>query len=647
MNTAILAFGAISALGEGKRALGLVPLGKPAERAMRRDPELERAGLLRPFCARADGAGDPAVARGEGEPDRATALLTRAFDTCARELDVVLPDWRSRRVGLAMGTSSGGMRTFEEIVRDTSARPAVAWFEGTYFGPVVAARRPCAFEPSALVLGACASSTLALGLGRAWLEAGRCDLVFAGGFDAVSVFVASGFEVLRATASDGLPRPFREGRDGLALGEGVGVVVMASASFARSNGLTPRGFVTGFGASCDAVHLTAPDRTGAGLARAASQALVDAGRPAVDLVSAHGTATDFNDASETQAMAKALGEHAPTTHVHAFKSVIGHTLGAAGVLEALSALEAMHAGVALPSAGAGKVLEGVRIGEVGAPLEARTALKLSAAFGGANAALVLVRDGAEERELGEARLRDVYVSRANLCERAPSAADLSKRTGYAEDRIARGDDLVRLAMGAVASLDEALRAEGKAGVRGAGIIVGHGLATIDTNALYQARLTSAGASRGEPRRFPYTTPNAAAGECAIAFGLTGPAFAVGGGAHGGLEALAVAADLVRTGVADRIVVVAVDEAGQGSRHVAPDTLPGAVALLVASDPLAGRLTSCTVRLEPDHEGQLREASSPTAVEAHRSLLALASGAPPEVVEVATAWGFAKASFFWL
>ncbi|AKV01773.1 3-oxoacyl-[acyl-carrier-protein] synthase, KASII [Labilithrix luteola] len=645
MKTAILAFGAISALGEGQDALGLVPVGRPAERGMRRDAELERAALLRPFCARADGAGDSSLARAPGEPDRATALLSRAFEACARELDALLPEWRAMRVGLAIGTSSGGMRTFEDVVRDTTSPPSGEWFEGTYFGPVVAAQRPCTFEPSALVLGACASSTIALGLGRAWLDAGHCDLVFAGGFDAVSVFVASGFEVLRATASDGLPRPFREGRDGLALGEGVGIAAMVPASLARSKSLAVRGFVTGFGASCDAVHLTAPDRTGAGLARAATQALADAGNPPIDLVSAHGTATDFNDASETQALAKALGDRASKTHVHAFKSVIGHTLGAAGVLEALSALEAMRAGVALPSAGEGKVLDGIRIGETCAAFEGRTALKLSAAFGGANAAIVLACDDVEERE--KAKARDVYVSRASLVDRAPSSAELAQRTGYAEDRIARGDDLVRLAMGALALLDEALRRDGKEGLGGAGIVVGHGLATIDTNALYQARVRTAGASRGEPRRFPYTTPNAAAGECAIAFGLTGPAFAVGGGPHGGLEALAVAADLVRTRVADRIVVVAVDEAGAGSRHVAPETAPGAVALLVSAEPLAARLTSCAVRLDPNHASQLREASSPSAIEAHRGLRGLASATPPEELEVVTAWGFAKAGFFWL
>src|SRR5207244_1220970 len=118
------------------------------------------------------------------------------------------------------------------------------------------------------------------------------------------------------------------------------------------------------------------------------------------------------------------------------------------------------------------------------------------------------------------------------------------------------DLLVRLVVAAAAKLEDRLGSLGDAG-----IVVGHGLATYDTNSVYLARIREAGARRGEPRRFPYTTPNACAGECAVALRLKGPAFAVGGGPHGGIEALSVAAALVSGGVVDRMVVVAADEAG--------------------------------------------------------------------------------------
>ena len=205
---------------------------------------------------------------------------------------------------------------------------------------------------------------------------------------------------------------------------------------------------------------------------------------------------------------------------------------------------------------------------------------------------------------------------------------------------------MRLTLASVVQLRDQLAASGQGTLEGAGVLVGHGLATIDTNAAYLARIRAAGASRGEPRRFPYTTPNAAAGECGVALGLTGPAFAVGGGPYGGLEALAVAADLVRGGVADRIVVVAVDDAGEGSRRVAPGTKPGAVAVLVAAQPLAARLESWSVRLPARLAAGDALVSAPS-VEAHRALLPLASGRP-DALEARAPWGgFANARFFWL
>jgi len=632
---AVIAFGAASALGEGELALGVGEVGTAAPIAIARDAELEAAQLLRPFCGRVH-AIDAVV----GERDRATVLLERALAACSMQLDDALPGWRDKRVGLAVGTSSGGMRAFEVAFAEGGNAEASA--DATYLGPVLAAQRPCDLSPVAFVLGACASSTLAIGLAREWLRAGTCDVALCGGFDAVSVFVASGFEALRATCTDGAPRPFRMGRDGLALGEGAAILALIREEDEAAGAL---GYVAGFGASCDAVHLTAPDREGRGLARAAARALADAGAPAVDLVSAHGTATEYNDASEAKALRAVLGDRLGEVPVHALKGGIGHTLGAAGALETLAALHAMKRGVAPASAGAGAIDGGVRVLGKVLPHEARAALKLSAAFGGANAALVLTRDASGARS--RAASRSVYVSQAvAITEDVAAAMDprvLAGLTGYAEDRLVRADGLVRLTVAAVARLREALAAAGSASLAGAGIVVGHGLATIDTNAAYLARIRSAGASRGEPRRFPYTTPNAPAGECAVAFGLTGPSFAVGCGVHGGLEALAVAADLVRGGVAESLVVVAVDEAGAGSRRVAPDTRPGAVALLVSAAPLAARLEAWSVGLAAGRGA----AALPRAVEAHQALLALASGRPDTLSLETAGGGFANARFFWL
>jgi len=636
---AIVGRGVCSPLGEGDAAFGDLQAGAPARSCVGRDEELAAGGLSKPFAARArlrlpDGV------------DRARALLEHALASCARDLDDTLPGWRELRVGAAIGTSSGGMRSFERLL-DVDAPPspeeAIA---ATYVGPLAQAARSVGFEPVSLVLGACASSTLAIGLARGWLLDDRCDVALCGGFDAVSVFVAAGFESLRATCGSRGPRPFREGRDGLALGEASAVLALVRAPVAR-RAARVLGWISGFGASCDATHLTAPDPTGAGLARAAASALADAGGPKIDLVSAHGTATAQNDRSEAAAIVATLGERASAVPVYSLKGAVGHTLGAAGALEVLSGALALEKAIAPASFGEGAAEAGLRVLDRAEECEARTVLKLSSAFGGANAALVVSADPPPDPAHAAASA-DVLLSAAVAAFSADAEPGvLAQRTGYAAERLARADELVRLTIAATASLEDAIGGAGF--LRGAGIIVGLGLATVETNARFWQRIRTAGASRAEPRRFPYTTPNAAAGECAVAFGLTGPAFAVGGGPHGGIEAISVAADLVRRGVAERIVVVAADEVGDASRKIAPAAASsGAVALLVSSAAPAhtarARLLSSTVRLDAAPR-VLTSVAGP--LEAHLALLPLVRGRPEEL-EATVPWGgFANARILWL
>jgi 3-oxoacyl-[acyl-carrier-protein] synthase-1/3-oxoacyl-[acyl-carrier-protein] synthase II len=359
----------------------------------------------------------------------------------------------------------------------------------------------------------------------------------------------------------------------MALGEGAAVIALARATADDR----ARGFVTGFGASSDAVHLTAPDREGHGLARAARAALDQAGVPRVDLVSAHGTATPFNDPAEARALSRALGSGAEPPVVHPFKAQIGHTLGAAGALEALAALDAIRRGVLPAAAGDGAVdpEAPVRLLERTAPGSPRTALKLAAAFGGANAALVV---GDRRAPIPRAPLRPAFVGAAVHVEREPTVEELAAATGLAPDRLARADALVLWGLAACARLQAACGP-----LRGAGLVVGTALATIETNAHFAERIRERGARAAEPRRFPYTSPNAVAGDCSIAFGLTGPGFSVGGGLHAALEALAAAALLVEGGDADRVVAVAADDAGPVTRALAGTAVcSGAVAVLLTA-----------------------------------------------------------------
>jgi 3-oxoacyl-[acyl-carrier-protein] synthase-1/3-oxoacyl-[acyl-carrier-protein] synthase II len=580
-----------------------VPAGAAAARAIARDPALEAAGLLRPFASRAPT--DLGVPTGE---DRATDLLRAALHQALATLDAVRPGWRSERVAVAIGTSSGGMLSAERFFAARakgSVSPEIAR-AATYFAPLDDALRAEGLGRPARrtqVLAACAASAVAIGLALRWLERGACDLVLAGGYDGVSTFVASGFEVLRATTAT-VPRPFRVGRDGMSLGEGAAIVALVRGGDTRGVPVVAR--VAGFGASNDATHITAPDRTGAGLARAARAAIADANVSPRDigLVSAHGTATPFNDPMEARAIGAACEGAHPI--VHPFKAQIGHTLGAAGVLEALAAADALTSGVAPASAG----------GEGGAPLdpdapavlldraerrELRAALKLSAAFGGSDAALVLVPPGAPSARRTRPR-RAVRVAAWAHVESADLVA-LAEATGIARDRLARLDPLCRLGLAAVAEL---AREVTKEVLVGAGVVAGAALATLDTNDGYAARLRARGPTGVEPRVFPATSPNAIVGECAIPFKLTGPSFAVGAGLDAGIEALAAAAELVSAADADRIVVVAADDAGPAARDLVHavgwdhrELARGAVAALVRTQ---GTGREVTLDLTPDHDG---------------------------------------------
>jgi 3-oxoacyl-[acyl-carrier-protein] synthase II len=614
-DVAILAFGAVSALGEGAAAVSAGTVGEPARVAIRRDEELESAGLARPFAARA-AIGTPG--------DRATELLERALVACAAQLDTARSGWRGERVGLVLGTSSGGMRGAEKAFAGLARGEPVADPEAaTYFGPMAHASRSLglAFDPALLVLGACASSALAIGLGIRCLERGACDLVLAGGFDDVTVFVASGFEALRATTARPPPRPFRLGRDGMVLGEGAAVLALARAAPAA------RCYVTGFGAASDAVHLTAPDPHGSGLARAAAAALTEAGRPAIDLVSAHGTATPFNDAAEARAVQEVLSGQTAAPVVHPFKAQIGHTLGAAGALGLLVCVDALERQVLPAAAGEGEVdpeapalmLERT---VAGAP---RAALSLSSAFGGENAALVVGDAPGRPRPV-----RPVFVRSVVHVEREPGVDALAAALTMSSARLTRADSLVRLALAAVERLRAACGP-----LAGAGVVVGSALATMETNATFAANVRARGARAAEPRRFPYTSPNAVAGECSIAFGLTGPGFSVGGGLHAGLEALVAGALLVGSGDADDVVVVAVDEAGPTTRVLAGDALvSGAVAMLLtaSSEHARARVGGWSLRRGPGPSGPV--------VAGHLALLPalgpslphpLVSGSPPDAM----------------
>ncbi|MCU0682851.1 MAG: 3-oxoacyl-ACP synthase [Polyangiaceae bacterium] len=570
MDAVALSWGVLTPLGEGVAALPRLDEGAVPTVAVADDAALRAWGVGRPAVARIDG-------HDAGEA-RAEALVLAALDDCVGGLERAWPGWRGVRIGLVLGTSSGGMPAAEAALETLARgdRPAEALLRRASYGaPFEAARRALGVEAarSAHLLAACASSTFALGVARLWLELGVCDLVFAGGYDALTRFVAVGFASLGAVTAT-LPRPFRLGRDGLALGEGAAVLALVRASDAaggrvafgpnapaRGGGSVGGGepacaelCVGGFGASTDAAHLTAPDREGAGLERALRGALDDAGLGAAEIgaFSAHGTATALNDAAEARAIGRLWGRGAAEVPTHAFKGSTGHLLGAAGAVEALAMARALEAGVLPASAGGGEVDPEARVGvaDRARRIEAGAALKSSLAFGGANAAIVLRR-----RPSGRAARSPrpwVEAAERGFAAGARPLAELASRLGVSPDRLARSDALTHVVLASIASLVEKV---GREALSGAGLVVGHDVATAATNEAFFRRIIERGPRAAEPRKFPFTSPNACAGEAAIVFGLGGPSLGVGGEPGQPAGAVELARELVAGGLCPACVAV--------------------------------------------------------------------------------------------
>jgi 3-oxoacyl-[acyl-carrier-protein] synthase II len=254
--------------------------------------------------------------------------------------------------------------------------------------------------PNACITTACAAGSHAVGEAFRLIRYGFADVAMAGGTEAsILPLTVAGFAQMQALTRNPDPttacRPFDRDRDGFVLSEGAGALVLEEAERAVGRGARIYAEVCGYGASADAHHITAPEPEGLGAIQALLAALEEAGEPAdaVDYINAHGTSTPLNDAAETRAIKKALGEHAYRTSVSSTKSMTGHMLGAAGAVEAGVAALAVHEGVAPPTVNYRVPDDECDLDYV--PNEARKLdirLALSSAFGfGGHNAVVAVR----------------------------------------------------------------------------------------------------------------------------------------------------------------------------------------------------------------------------------------------------------------
>ncbi len=309
------------------------------------------------------------------------------------------------RVGCIIATGIGGIITLQkncDILRDKGAK-AVSALAVPMLMPNAAAGnlalRYGFLGPSHSVASACAAGADAIGTAARLIQAGDADMVVAGGSEAALGSLAqSAFDNMGAISPSGFSRPFDARRDGFIMGEGAGVLVLEDADSAAAREQEVLGEVLGFGATSDAHHITAPDPNGDGATRAIKRALEDAGITPDDLdyVNAHGTSTQLNDRSETEALVKALGERAEQIPVSSTKSVMGHLLGAAGAVEAVLTLIALTERMAPPTVGWEERDEGMDLDYVpeARPFEAvnddgAIAISNGFGFGGHNTVLCL------------------------------------------------------------------------------------------------------------------------------------------------------------------------------------------------------------------------------------------------------------------
>lgn len=396
---AVTGLGLVTPAGVGVEATWeQVAAGRPAAAP---DPEL--TGLPVEFSCRVPGYDAAVHARtdGPGRLDRfAQFALTAAREAVAGAgLDPTR--WDGSRVAVVIGSAAGGIGTLESqhqrMLADEHALPSPLvlpmFLPNMAAGALAvefAARGPCLH-----VSTACASGATALGTALGLLRTGACDVAIAGGAEAmVTRLCAAGFARLGALSRRhadpaAASRPFDAERDGFVLGEGSGILVLERENDARARGARPLALLAGYGASADAHHPVAPDPAGTGAEAAIRAALADAdAAPAdVDHVNAHGTSTPAGDLIEAGTLRRVLGERPTVTSI---KGVTGHTLGAAGAIEAAITVLSLARRLVPPTANLaepGKDIEIDLVYGAARPQSPALALSESFGFGGHNAVL--------------------------------------------------------------------------------------------------------------------------------------------------------------------------------------------------------------------------------------------------------------------
>ena len=393
---AVIAAGVVSPLGFGlTETLGSLRQGRDCVTAV------TRFSVAQCRCKTAGQVADDRLLAGVDKNLRSQRLhrASHMMIQALREAMTQVPEFEPELT--VIGTTSGGMSYGEEYYRSLrqsgNLRRAPTWIANyPAQKPVLDAQEEVLgiSVPCQVIANACASGTNAIGHGFECVRSGRYQRVLTGGYDALSELVFTGFDSLQASTPEKC-RPFDRHRAGMVLGEGAAVLALENLELARARGAPVLAEIIGYGISTDNFHITQPNPSGAGARQAMERALRSAQISAdeVDYINAHGTATIFNDAAEGKAIS-ALFNGVP---VSSTKSMMGHSLGAAGAVEAVVCLLALQNQLLPPNINFGASDDDVDLNIVAnesRPAVVRTALSNSFGFGGTNASILLRRVGA-------------------------------------------------------------------------------------------------------------------------------------------------------------------------------------------------------------------------------------------------------------
>ena len=325
--------------------------------------------------------------------------LTSKFGVAAaheaiRNAGISTGELAKKRVGVCVGTTVGSSMNDESFYREFSGRrdpdmtPIKRFLRSN---PASAIAKEFTLKgPCQTVVNACSSGTDAIGIGLSWIQSGLCDIVLAGGADELCHVTYNGFISLMIT-DDSPCKPFDKHRKGLNLGEGAGILVLEPEDSCKERKGAIRSYILGYGSSTDAYHLTAPHPGGEGLKRALSEVMTSCNvDPAeISFVNAHGTGTPDNDRVESRVLSELL----PGIPFLSTKGYTGHTLGAAGGIEAVFTIACLEGGRIPGNAGFSVRDPELPISPVesATPVSGRIALSQSLAFGGSNGVLLFTR----------------------------------------------------------------------------------------------------------------------------------------------------------------------------------------------------------------------------------------------------------------